>query len=126
MPDPNEDSRVVQQLFALALRRNPDEWKDFLDSKCAERPDLRVRVDALLEAHAQDADRAGVTPIGRAAPDPTAPQANAVEGRRIGPYVLRRELGKGGMGVVYLADDTRLSRAVAIKALSPNLNQTPG
>ena len=126
MADTSEDSRVVQQLFAAALRRDPVARADFLDSKCAERPDLRVRVEALLDAHAEDADLAGVVPRGRA--DLNGPGAGAadVEGRRIGPYVLRRELGRGGMGVVSLADDTRLSRAVAIKALSPSLNQTPG
>ena len=40
---------------------------------------------------------------------------------RIGPYELIREIGRGGMGVVYLARDTRLDRNVAIKALPETL-----
>jgi hypothetical protein len=126
MPDSHEDSRIVQQLFEDALRRDPHARAEFLDLKCAGRSDIRARVEALLGAHASDVEFAGLTRRDRA--DIPAPGAAAVdvEGRRIGPYVLRRELGRGGMGVVYLADDTRLSRAVAIKALSPTLNQTPG
>ena len=38
-------------------------------------------------------------------------------GNQIGPYTITREIGRGGMGVVYLAHDTKLDRDVAIKAL---------
>src|SRR5262245_31306975 len=38
--------------------------------------------------------------------------------KRIGPFDLIREIGRGGQGVVYLAEDTRLGRRVALKALS--------
>ncbi len=44
---------------------------------------------------------------------------------RIGPYEVIRELGRGGMGVVYLANDTRLDRQVAIKALPTELASDP-
>lgn len=46
----------------------------------------------------------------------TGPASN-----RIGPYTIDREIGRGGMGVVYLGHDTRLDRAVAIKALPEHL-----
>ncbi|HRQ72973.1 MAG TPA: protein kinase [Phycisphaerales bacterium] len=46
-------------------------------------------------------------------------------GKNIGPYPIERELGRGGMGVVYLAKDTRLNRRVAIKVLPDVFAQHP-
>ncbi|MFG0284386.1 MAG: hypothetical protein ACF8R7_08185 [Phycisphaerales bacterium JB039] len=44
---------------------------------------------------------------------------------QVGPYQVIREIGRGGMGVVYLARDERLDRDVAIKALPPELASDP-
>ncbi len=46
-------------------------------------------------------------------------------GTTIGPYTVEREIGRGGMGVVLLATDTRLHRQVALKALPPDLAGDP-
>ena len=46
-------------------------------------------------------------------------------GSTLGPYSIDREIGRGGMGVVYLALDTRLDRAVAIKMLPDHLADDP-
>ena len=46
-------------------------------------------------------------------------------GTRLGPYEVATLIGKGGMGQVYRATDTRLNRTVAIKVLSPELASDP-
>ena len=46
-----------------------------------------------------------------------------VPGAQLGPYEIRSQLGQGGMGVVYLAQDPRLDRQVAIKVLAPDLTR---
>ncbi len=44
-------------------------------------------------------------------------------GARLGPYAIRAQLGRGGIGVVYTAQDPRLDRQVAIKVLPPDLTR---
>ncbi len=45
---------------------------------------------------------------------------------RLGPYLVEKPIGKGGMGIVYLASDPELNRHVAIKVLAPELAADPG
>ena len=56
---------------------------------------------------------------------PGAPSADAPGQRRIGKYIVKRELGRGGMGAVYLAEQPGLGREVAIKELVPSAAADP-
>ena len=117
----DSEARLIWELYAAALKHEPAERGRYLERACDDAA-IRAQVASLLESHGLDIGQArtGMTT------DFGGPSAGSnLEGRRIGNYVIQRELGRGGMGIVYLAHDLRLSRTVAIKALSPSYSQSP-
>ena len=115
--DPERWHRL-NQLFHAALEHDPTRRATFLDEACAGDPSLRAEVASLL-AHHEQASGFIDTPAHAAATERAeVGSGESLVGRRLGQYVVTRKLGQGGMGVVYLADDTRLRRPVAIKALT--------
>jgi serine/threonine-protein kinase len=107
----------LQELFDAAVALAPGERKRFVDTACAGDAALRTELEALLAADAQAHDPLAAS-IARGTAehfDDGAPWL----GRRIGNYRILRELGRGGMGSVFLAEraDAEYESRVAIKLI---------
>jgi serine/threonine protein kinase/tetratricopeptide (TPR) repeat protein len=111
----------VRLIFMQALEREPDQWAEFLNMACPSDPELRARVDELLQAHGQ---------MGGADESPTPGSGTPVDapllegpGTMIGPYRLLEQIGEGGFGIVYMAEQTRpVRRKVALKIIKPGMD----
>jgi len=117
------DSNKAQSIFTTAVENHaPDEWAKFLDDACGENAELRGRVELLLKAHqGEDSflDRGDEDE-----PDATIDQPITEKaGMEIGPYKLLQQIGEGGFGVVYMAEQSEpVERRVALKIIKPGMD----
>src|SRR5438105_12658654 len=118
----------VKELFALALERQPEDRTAFLEHACAGDAKLLAHIQALLASDARAEtflETPALPPGSRTAADGNAGnEMPSMIGRRAGPYEIVREIGRGGMGAVFLADraDDQIRKQVAIKLVKRGMD----
>jgi len=112
----SEAKRIFLEAVELGT---PDAWSPFLDNACNGDATLRQRVETLLKAHAQ----ANALLDGNGLIATIAPPLTEQPGALIGRYKLLEQIGEGGMGVVFVAEQTEpVRRRVALKIIKPGMD----
>ncbi len=113
---------AVESLYLAALEKaTPAERSAYLDDACGGDADLRRRVQRLLDAQ-QNVGSFLQTPAA-GLPPTVDPGIRDLSGSMVGPYKLLQQIGEGGMGIVYMAEQTEpVRRKVALKITKPGMD----
>src|SRR5437879_2420217 len=119
----NVDPNQAKAIFLEAVEKHdPDRWPAFLAQACADQPDLRRRVEVLLGAHREAGTAQHQAPAEVPVPVDVSSSAEG-PGTMIGPYKLLQQIGEGGMGTVFMAEQTQpVQRKVALKIIKPGMD----
>jgi hypothetical protein len=118
-----EDWQRVRELFEEVLEVEVPARAAWLEGRVAA-PAVKAEVESLLDHHS----RAGSfleEPVAERLPGLFEEDGTLEPGAMLGHYKIVREIGRGAMGRVYLAEDVNLGRVVALKALAPRLTGDP-
>ena len=115
----------IERIYHTALERNGDERAAFLDENCSGDPGIRTEVESLLGYETKTHGFIGGPALDIAAKAMGQQPSTPMIGRRVGVYEIQALIGRGGMGEVYRARDSRLDRNVAIKTLPDVFSADP-
>ena len=114
-----------EAIFTAALElASADQRAAYLDETCAGHADLRRKVEELLSAHVRADDFLDRAAAAWNACLPMCDQQASAErpGTVLGPYKLLEQIGEGGMGLVFMAEQLQpVRRRVALKVLKPGM-----
>ncbi|HEY8186908.1 MAG TPA: protein kinase [Pyrinomonadaceae bacterium] len=113
----SERWQKVEDLFQSARTRGQAERAAFLDGACANDAELRAEVEALLQAENSAGSFINTSAVKVVAERIASERAAEMQGKTIAQYKILSAIAAGGMGEVYLAQDRRLGRKVALKLL---------
>ena len=116
--------KEVERLYHDTLERRPEERAAYLADVCSQDEALRREVESLLSYQAESEDFIESPALDVAAKMIARDTGTSVVvGQSINQYTIISQIGAGGMGEVYLAEDTRLERKVALKFLPAHFIQ---
>lgn len=110
-------------VFTEALRLPAAERAGYLDRACGGDGELRRRVEAILHGYEQAGDFLGEPVPGMPARNSQGTVAGEKPGDRVGRYKLLQQIGEGGCGVVFMAEQEEpVRRLVALKVIKPGMD----